>query len=208
MANLLDLLQGQLDDNLIGHLSNQIGGADPQQTATAAQGIMSTLVSAIARNASSPEGAQNLSNALQRDHDGSILDNLTGFLGGGAQPQNSNATNGLGILKHVLGDRQNSATDMISQMSGLNSGQTGNLMSMLAPMVMSMLGKQQRQQGLDAGGIAGLLSNTVDHHQQSGNPLIGLANRFLDKDGDGSALDDIMGMVGKNLLGGLFGGGK
>jgi hypothetical protein len=33
-----------------------------------------------------------------------------------------------------------------------------------------------------------------------------MANRFLDKDGDGSALDDVAGMVGKNLLGKLFGG--
>jgi hypothetical protein len=206
MANLLDLLQGQLDDNLIDQLSSQLGGADRQQTATAASGVFSTLVSALAKNAATPEGASGLANALDRDHDGSILDNLAGFLGGGQAQQPSRATNGAGILGHILGDRQGGAIDMISQMSGLNQGQTGNLMSMLAPMVMGMLGKQKREQGLDMGGLAGMLAGAVNRQQESGNPLINMATRFLDKDGDGSALDDIMGMVGKNVLGSLFGG--
>lgn len=206
MSNLLDLLQGQLDDNLIGQLSHQLGGVDQQQTATAAQGVISTLVTALAKNASTQEGAANLSNALDRDHDGSILDNLTGLLSGNMQPQNNKAINGAGIIKHVLGDRQNGAIDMISQMSGLDSSKTGNLMTMLAPVVMGMLGKQKQQQGLDIGGLANLLSGTVHQQRSTGNPLMDMANRFLDKDGDGSAIDDIAGMVGKSLFGKLFGG--
>ncbi len=205
MANLLELLQGQMDDNFIGNLSSRIGGANPEQTATAASGIMSTLVGALAKNASTPDGAANLANALERDHDGSVLDNLFGMLGGQAQPQNPRALNGAGILNHLLGERQNGAVDMISKMSGLDSSQTGNLMTMLAPMVMGMLGKQKQQQGLDVSGLAGMLTHTVTSQKQSNNPLMNLATNFLDKDGDGSILDDVAGMVGKNLLGGLFG---
>lgn len=206
MANLFDLLNGHMDDNLIDHLSNQLGGADRQQTATAAQGIMSTLLSGLAKNASSPEGAANLSNALDRDHDGGILSNLMGMLGGQAAPEQSSTLNGAGILNHILGDRQGGAVDMISKMSGLDSSKTSNLMSMLAPMVMGMLGQQKRQSGLDVGGLMGLLSNNAQQQQESSNPLLNLANRFLDQDGDGSAMDDIAGMVGKKLLGNLFGG--
>ncbi|MBI5916106.1 MAG: DUF937 domain-containing protein [Bacteroidetes bacterium] len=207
MANLLDLLQNQLGGNVIDQLSNQIGGADRQQTATATQGILSTLLSGLAKNASTPEGAANLSNALDRDHDGSVLDNLMGLIGGGQpEPQQSRALNGAGILNHILGDRQSGAIDMISQMSGLDSGKTGNLMTTLAPMVMAMLGRQKQQQGLDTGGLAGLLNGTVTQQKQSGNPIMDMANRFLDKDGDGSALDDVAGMVGKGLLSRLFGG--
>ena len=207
MANLLDLLQGQLDEGLIDQLSSQIG-AGRQQTTTAAQGIMSTLISGLAKNASTPEGASSLANALDRDHDGSMLNDLMGMLTGGmqAQPQQSRALNGAGILNHILGDRQNGAVDMISKISGLDSSKTGNLMTTLAPMVMSMLGRQKQQQGLDVGSLVGLLSGTVNQQNQAGNPLMNMANRFLDKDGDGSAIDDIAGMVGKNLLGKLFGG--
>jgi hypothetical protein len=41
------------------------------------------LVSALNRNASSPTGRQSLENAINRDHDGGILDNIGGYLGGG-----------------------------------------------------------------------------------------------------------------------------
>ncbi len=206
MANLLDLLQGQLDDNLIGQLSNQLGGADRQQTAKAAQGVMSTLVTALAKNAANPEKATGLSNALDKDHDGSIMHNLSDALSGKTHAQNQRALNGAGIVKNVLGSQQNGVIDMISKMSGLDSSKTGNLMTTLAPVVMGMLGQQKRQQGLDIGGIAGLLSGTVNQQRSSGNPLMDMATRFLDQDGDGSAIDDVAGMVGKGLLGKLFGG--
>lgn len=194
-----------MDDNFLDTLSSQIGADDRQQTATAASGIMSTLVSALAKNASTPEGAASLSNALDRDHDGSVLDNLFGMLGGQVQPQNPRALNGAGILNHLLGEQQGGAVDMISKMSGLDSSKTGNLMTMLAPMVMGLLGQQKQQQGLDVNGLTGLLTQTVTSQKQSGNPLVDMATRFLDKDGDGSMIDDIAGMVGKNLLGNLFG---
>ena len=205
MADLFDLLKGQLDDNLIGQLSNQLGGADRQQTQKAAQGAISTLVSALAKNAANPQKASGLSNALDNDHDGSILDNLSGLLGGNVGQQHARAANGAGIIKHLLGNQQNGAIDMISKMSGLDSGKSGNMLATLAPIVMGMLGKQKRQSGLDIGGIAGLLSNSVNQQRSSGNPMLDMANRFLDQDGDGSALDDVAGMVGKGLLGKLFG---
>ncbi|MBK8705181.1 MAG: DUF937 domain-containing protein [Saprospiraceae bacterium] len=201
--NLIDLLQGQLSGGLVDQLSQQIGGADREQTATAAQGIITTLVSQLARNASTPEGAQSLNNALERDHDGSILDNLSDVLTGNVQPQNQSTVNGLGILNHVLGDRQGGVANMVSQMSGLESGKTMQLMGLLAPVVMGMLGKAKNQNGLDIGGIANLLNGTVNQQQQSGNPTLNMITRFLDSDGDGSALDDIANM-GMKILGGLF----
>jgi hypothetical protein len=205
-VNLMDLLQGQLSDGLVDQLSQQLGGADPQQTKTAATGVMATLVSAMSRNAASPEGASALSNALDRDHDGSILDDVMGLLGGNQQaaPQQSRATNGQGILNHILGDKQSGAISMISQMSGLDSGKTGNLMTMLAPMVMGMLGKQKRQEGLDVGGLVSMLSGTVtQQQQQSNNPTMNLISGFLDQDGDGKIGDDVANM-GMKFLGNLF----
>ncbi len=206
MANLFDLLQGQLDDNLIGQLSNQLGGADRQQTQKAAQGAISTLVSALAKNAANPQKASGLANALDKDHDGGLLDNITDLIGGNVPQQHARAANGAGIIKHLLGNQQSGAIDMISKMSGLDSGKSGNMLMTLAPIVMGMLGKQKKQQGLDIGGIAGLLSNSVNQQRSTGNPMLDMANRFLDQDGDGSALDDVAGMVGKGLLGKLFGG--
>ncbi len=204
MANLMELLQGQMTPQLIAQLAQQIGVTDQKQTATAANGILSALTGALAKNASTEQGVQSLSNALDRDHDGGVLENFMDLIGGNAQaaPQQQRAMNGAGIVKHLLGDRQSGAFDMISQMSGLNASQSGGLMQMLAPMVLGMLGKQKKTQGLDLAGIASMLSGTVTQQKQA-NPAMGLISSFLDKDGDGSIMDDVAGM-GMKVLGNLF----
>jgi hypothetical protein len=91
---------------------------------------------------------------------------------------------------------------MVSQMSGLNNNQTSQLMTMLAPVVMGMLGKTKRENGLDVGGLASLLNGTVSQ-QQNSNPTMALVTSFLDSDGDGSIMDDVANM-GMKFLGGLF----
>lgn len=202
-ANLMDLLQGSLSSGMIDQLSQQLGGANKQQTAAAASGIVTTLMGALAKNASSTEGAQALDNALERDHDGSILDDVMGMLTGNAQVNNSSMLNGTGILNHVLGNKQSGAVDMISKLSGLDSSKTGSLMAMLAPVVLGALGKAKRQQGLDVAGIASLLSGTVSAQQQN-NPTMNLVTSFLDADGDGSIVDDVANM-GMKILGNFFG---
>lgn len=202
--DLTNLLQSQLSEGLIDQLSNQIGGADPEKTQVATAGIMNVLMAALARNASTPQGAEALNGALERDHDGSILDDIMGMVTGqsNAASQNDRMLNGSGILTHVLGNRQGGAVDMISKMSGLNQNQTGNLMSMLAPVVMGMIGKAKRENNLDAGGVAGMLDGFAKQ-QQDNNPAMSLITGFLDQDGDGSIVDDVAGM-GMKILGGLF----
>lgn len=208
MANdLMDLLQGQLSEGLLEQMSQQLGGASKEQTAVAASGIFNTLVGALAKNAQTPEGANNLVNALDNDHDGSILDNISAIFQGASQAPDSvteRTVNGSGILNHLLGDRQEGAAQMISQMSGLNKNQTGSLMSMLAPIVLGTLGKQRSQGGLDVASIASLLTGTVANQRANdNNPAMSLVAQFLDSDGDGSIVDDVAG-IGMKLLGNLF----
>ncbi|MCB0557329.1 MAG: DUF937 domain-containing protein [Lewinellaceae bacterium] len=202
-SNLMDILQGSLSSGMVEQLSQQLGGADKQQTAAAASGIVTTLMGALAKNASSTEGAQALNNALERDHDGSILDDVMGMLTGNTQTNNSSMLNGAGILNHVLGNKQSGAIDMISKLSGLDSSKTGSLMTMLAPVIMGALGKTKQQQGLDVAGITSLLSGTVSAQKQQ-NPTMNLVTSFLDADGDGSIVDDVANM-GMKILGGFFG---
>lgn len=192
----MDLLQGTLSESMVEQLSNQVGGADKEKTAAAASGIIATLTGALAKNAQTTEGAASLNNALERDHDGSILNDVIGMLSNQqSQDGSSSMLNGEGILKHVLGNQQGGAIEMISKMSGLDSGKTGSLMTMLAPVIMGALGKTKREQGLDMAGIASLLSGTVSEEKQK-NPTMNLITSFLDKNNDGSIVDDVarMGM--------------
>lgn len=201
--DLLDLVKGQLGQAAMQQIAKQIGGS-PQQVNSATDGVLSTLMSALAKNTQNRDGAASLLNALDKDHDGGVLDNLQDLIGGNTASMNPRAANGAGILKHLLGNNQSSAIDMITKMSGLGGKQAGSLMTMLAPILMGALGKQKREQNLDVGGLANLLNQQTHQRRSSGNPLFDMANKFLDADGDGSAVDDIMSKVGGGLLRSLF----
>ena len=194
MSSLLNMLAGQLSGPAIKEISSQLG-ADEGTTQTAINAALPMLLGALSKNASDPSGAEALTNALSRDHDGSILDNLSSALGDSATSQM-----GAGILKHVLGGSQGVAEQSLSKVSGLDAGSTGQLLQMLAPIMMGALGKTQRDGGLDAAGIAGMLMN----ERQSAESSLGGMASLLDFDGDGSIADDVMSLGGK-LLGGLFG---
>ncbi len=209
MSNpLFSLLEQQLgNENLMETLTQQIGGADVNQTRNAAGGVISALMGAMAKNASNPQGASALANALDRDHDGSVLDDVVGLLSGKSEAANPKALNGAGIVNHLLGDRQTNVMDMVSQVSGMDKNQVGSLMIKLAPVIMGALGKTKRESGLDIGGLANLLQGTVTQQKQA-NPVMNMVTSFLDKDGDGSVVDDLMQSAGKSLLQKLFGGKK
>ncbi|MEO7175646.1 MAG: DUF937 domain-containing protein [Saprospiraceae bacterium] len=197
--DLMSMVQRALSGGLLDQFSRKTG-ADAQQTETAASGVVNTIIGALTRNASTEEGAGSLSNALDRDHDGGILDDLMDkakAMLGGSEPTDK-STDGASILKHILGDKTSAATEMISKSSGLDTGAIGGLMTTLAPIIMGALGKIKKSQGLDASGVTDVLTKTVQNANQS--PMMDMVSRFLDKDGDGSVLDDLADM-GSSLFG-------
>jgi hypothetical protein len=81
--SILDDIRGQLDDRTIEGLAHQLG-AKRDETETAIGAALPMLLGGLARNATrSSDGASSLASALDRDHDGSLLEQLGGALGGG-----------------------------------------------------------------------------------------------------------------------------
>ena len=198
MPDFIDLLHGTLNEKTLGLLTEKIGGKDTQQTAAASSAIISTMMSALNKNVNHGNGADALLGALDRDHDGSIIDDLGDLLAGKKAPVNTRAVNGRGILNHVLGDRQDNTLLMISKMSGMDLGKSWDLMKILAPVVMGGLGKEKKRRNLNAGGLADLLGSTVQSATHKSKEM-SVIERMLDKDNDGSVLDDLSGM-GMKLL--------
>jgi hypothetical protein len=187
MFSLQDLLGQEGGDQALNQMSQSVG-ADQGAVNSAVQMALPMIISALSKNTAQPEGAASLSNALAT-HDGSILDNIGSIVSSAQQ------ADGGGILGHILGQKQTAAAEQISQNTGLNSGQTAQILLTLAPIVMGYLGKQQRQQGLDAGGLSSMLGAQQQQIQQSGNPMMNMVTNFLDSDGDGSAVDDLASMA-------------
>jgi hypothetical protein len=183
-------------DQRLSKLGGRLG-ADAGATKTAVGAALPVLLGALARNSAQPQGADGLDRALGK-HDGSVLDDLDGFL------DRPDVDDGDGILGHVLGPKRNAVEAGVGRASGLDPSMVAKLLPILAPVVMGALGRQKRQQGLDAGGLAGLLG-TEQQRMERSNPAMGMLGSLLDQDDDGNVMDDIANM-GKGLLGGLFGG--
>ena len=196
MFSLEDLLGQQQGGDAVGQISQMLG-ANQSMTSSAIQLALPMILSGLANNASTPQGAENLNTALEQDHSGGLLDNLMGYLGGGSsQPSETNRqTDGTGILSHIFGQKQSAVAQEVSQTSGLDIGQVAKLLITLAPIVMAFLGKQKQQQGLGADGLASLLQGQQQQMQSSGNPMMDMVTGFLDKDHDGSAMDDLASMA-------------
>lgn len=194
MSNMLEMLAQQLSGTPLETLSQSLG-ADRAKTQIAMGAALPLLVSALARNVATPQGAQALQQALAKDHDGSVLDNLDGVI---RQPD---ARAGDGILRHVLGNRRQAVEAGIGKASGLDAKDVSTMLTTLAPVVMGMLGRNQRQQGLDPAALAQMLQG---ERQRADTPALGGLASLLDRDGDGQVMDDLANMGGK-LLGGMLG---
>jgi hypothetical protein len=163
--NTNDILQGQLDDQTIDHLSDQIGTEQKEKTKTAAKGAIATLLSGLNNNAKKPGGINALLAAIDRDHDGNILEDIPAFLFGRRPAQNPKTTDGEGILDHILGDRKEEVKENMSKRTGLNLGQISRLLVSLAPLVMGALGRMRNQSNLDAGGFQNLLQRSLSNQE-------------------------------------------
>lgn len=193
MPTILDTLSARLDERALSQLTTRLG-ADEGNTSKAIAAAVPLLLSALAQNASRGDGAERLHQALVRDHDGSVLDQPTAVVDGERQ------RDGDAILRHILGDRLPVAEQGISRASGLDLTKVGPLLAMLAPLVMGALGRARADRGLDPQGLGRVLGNEREELGARAPGVLGAVGRLLDRDNDGSALDDVAGM-----LGGLFG---
>ena len=166
------------------------------------------LISGLANNAATPQGAENLNSALEKDHHESVLDNLGGLagmiFGGGAQAPTPRQADAGGILEHILGGGQGRVAHEVSERSGLNMGQVAQVLMFLAPIVMGYLGRQKQEQNVGADGLGGLLGGLLSGVQgkeenSQGGSIFDMVSGMLDQNRDGGSMDDIASMAHKYM---------
>jgi hypothetical protein len=85
----------------------------------------------------------------------------------------------------------------VSKSSGLAPDKVGPLLAMLAPVVLGALGKARRQNGLDASGMASMLGAEAEHAGSRIPGGLGSLLGMLDRNRNGSVMDEAAGMLGK-----------
>jgi len=188
MNAITQMIAQQLGGSAASTIAQRFGISESTAN-TAIQMAVPLILAGLARNASQPQEAQNLHRAVASDHDGSIFDNLMGYLG------NPQSANGAGILGHVFGGQKPAIESNLAQATGMDQSSAGGLLETLAPLVMGSLGKAQQQNGLDASGLTNLLNSQQDEAQANAPGAMSMLNSMLDQNNDGSSMDDLQRMA-------------
>jgi hypothetical protein len=190
MNAITQMITQQLGGSAAPTISQRFGISETTAN-TAIQIAVPLMVTALARKASQPEEAQSLHQAIANDHDGSIFDNLTGYLG------NPQSANGAGILGHVFGSQQPAIQNNLAQATGMDQSAAGGLLETLAPLVMGSLGQAQQQNGLDASGLSNFLNVQEQEAQATAPDAMSVLSSMLDQNKDGSSMDDLQRMAAR-----------
>jgi hypothetical protein len=188
----MNAITQMITQQLSGSASHAIAqrfGISETTANTAIQMAIPLILAALARNASQPQEAQNLHQAIANDHDGSIFNNLMGYLG------NPQGANGTGILNHVFGSQQPAIENNLAQATGMDQSSAAGLLATVAPLVMGSLGQAQQQNGLDASGLSSLLNSQKDQAQANAPDAMGMLSSMLDQNKDGNTMDDLSRMA-------------
>ncbi|MBH1960927.1 MAG: DUF937 domain-containing protein [Flavobacteriia bacterium] len=220
--NLIDLITGNAGNQVASQAENKFGINKNQIIALLA--VAAPLVISYLRKKSQedPNEAEALNNALDKDHDGSILDNP-------AQVE-ARQQEGGSILDHIFGGQKSQVENQLSQNTGISMDKIGPVLAMLAPLIMGYIGKEKHSSGVNSGGglgdlLGGILGGAQNQAQaEPSNPLNDILGSVLgggSPQSSGNPLNDILGSVlgGGNsqqqqqgglggLLGSILGGGK
>ncbi|GAA0990646.1 hypothetical protein GCM10009555_076750 [Acrocarpospora macrocephala] len=165
--SMQDDLFSQLGPKGIQQIAVMIG-TDTESAKGAVQASLGTIVGGMAHQTEHARGAQSLRSALDQHTDSDPFTNVTAL---------ADANDGQKILSHVLGDQgTEQAAQGISQFMGINPRTVSKVLTMVAPMVMSMLAKR-----LNRGMDMGTMSQDLDQErkQMSGTGLGELLGNLL-----------------------------
>ncbi len=199
--DLMTLLQeGIASAESVQTLSRKTRASDDQVSAVLMSAIPA-LMAGMQKNAESDEGAGGLAKALD-DHADADVSDITAFL------DQADAEDGAKILEHILGGHGETARveKNLAAGTGMDMEQVAGILSTVAPLLMSYLGKEKRKstKGKSSGSKDDLLSlfgSMLSGGSGDSGLDIGSLIRFATRDNDNDGKSDL-GSALSSLLGG------
>ena len=157
-TNLVSVVMQFLTPDMIAKIASVLG-LDRNVAQKAIAGAIPALLASLADVASTPNGARQLTNTLTQQSDS--LESLKNLVGGAGQ--NLVADTGSNMLSGLFGGGTlDTMAQTIGKFAGIGEGTSKSMLGMLGPVVLGALGQQQRSMGLDASGLASLLTSQKD----------------------------------------------
>lgn len=144
------LMNTMLSGDSIESIS-RLAGVSEEETKRVLGSALPQLLSGAQGQAEDEQTAEGFAKALS-DHAQADTSDVRGFLTGVDQ------IDGGKILAHLLGINQGSITESAAASSGLKPAQVVKILSIAAPLLMSLLGQQAQQDNNNAAGVGSLMS--------------------------------------------------
>jgi len=157
--------------NLGGDVSSKMGsnlGVDSNIIEKIIPAVAPMILGGLKKQSETHGGQDRVDHILNKYGDQNVLGNLDDLFSKKSSDPNPDPT-----LGGLLGNSGSQATDLISKTFNLDGNTSAKLITMLAPVILGFITNKRDTQGEGSTGIAAL----------------------LDRDGDGSVLDDVGGLL-------------
>lgn len=198
--SLIDLITGNAGTQVAEQAENKFGIQKNQVIALLA--VAAPLVISYLRNKSQDANeAEALNQALDRDHDGSVLNDPSQL--------EARQQEGGSILDHIFGGQKAQVENSLSEQTGISMNKIGPILAMLAPLIMGYIGREKQSNGVNSGGLGDLLGGILGGAQnqaqaQPSNPINDILGQVL----GGGQQQQSSGNPLNNILGQVLGGGQ
>ena len=157
-VNLVELAKGYLTSEIVQKAASFVGESEPA-TQKAMNGIVPTMIAALANQASTTGGAEKLSQILDAgNYDGSALNNLGSLFSTGDKSQKA-ITEGRDILNSLFGSKTEGLMDQIARFAGVRLRSASSLLALAVPLILNLLGRQRVSIGRSPAALASLLAD-------------------------------------------------
>jgi hypothetical protein len=158
-TNLVSQIAETLAPPIISRIASSLGldqSSTQKAISAGVPGILAALISLVSK----PQGATKLNDVVAKQQPG-VLSNLASVIG--ESGQKAFIDKRASALNSLLGGTTVSAlTSALGRYAGIGEGGSKSLLGLLGPAVLGILGQQQRDRGLDASGLARLLTSQKD----------------------------------------------
>ena len=155
-TDLIASIQSFITPDVVQRLATLVGET-PAVTQKTMKGVVPAMLGGILNLGSQPAGISQLQSMLAADE--RLPESLGSMLGTNAVGLRQT---GQEILGSLFGGKLDSVVDAVAGTAGAKTSAVSSLLTLAAPLIMSVLGRQARAQGLSAAGLVDLLATHKD----------------------------------------------
>lgn len=158
MSNLLDSIKSYVTPEIVSQAAALLG-ENESGVGKAIGGLAPTILAGILNKSGDSNAMGNVFSLLSNNSNAGFLENLSGLVGGGNLAHDDPKDIAGSLMGTLFGGKVPAIINALSSFSGIKSSSTSTLLGMVGPLVMGVIGKKIKSDGLNVSGLLNLLGN-------------------------------------------------